>query len=71
MPVNIVRVDTSASRYRFDSLKHGDALEVVSKAGAQEMFRRWKKAKGRRGRLVPSRDNENLLFFIDDDVSIV
>jgi hypothetical protein len=68
MPPNILRVDTRRSRYRFDLLKHGDALEVNSVAGAMEMFRRWKKAKGRRGRLIPSRDAFNTLFFIDDDV---
>jgi hypothetical protein len=68
MTVNIVRVATPVSRYHFDSLKHGDAIEVVSKPGAQEMFRRWKKAKGRRGRLVPSREFPNLLFFIDETI---
>ena len=64
----ILRIDTRSSRYRFDSLKHGDAIEVSSVAGAMEMFRRWKKIKGRRGRLIPSRDSFNTLFFIDDDV---
>ena len=68
MPLNIRRVDTSTSRYRFDSLKHGDAIEVASKAGAQEMLRRWKRATGRRARLVPSRDFPNVLFFIDETI---
>jgi hypothetical protein len=68
MPPNIIRVDPSVSRYRFDSLQHGDAIEVNSKPGAQEMFRRWKKASGRRGRLVPSRDFPRLLFFIDEQI---
>lgn len=68
MPTNILRVDTRSSRYRFDLLKHGDVLEVTSVAGAMEMFRRWKKTKGRRGRLITSRDSSNTLFFIDDEV---
>jgi hypothetical protein len=67
MPPNVLRIDTRGSRYRFDTLKHGDAIEVTSIPGAMEMFRRWKKAKGRRGRLIPSRGSLNTLFFIDDD----
>lgn len=67
MPPNIVRVDPRNSHYRFDLLKHGDALEVRSVSGAMEMFRRWKKSRGRRGRLVLSRDRLNTLFFLDDD----
>jgi hypothetical protein len=67
MSSSIRRVDTSGSRYAFDSLRHGDAIEVASKPGAQEMFRRWKKARGRRGRLVPSREFPNLLFFLDEN----
>lgn len=68
MPPNILRVDTRKSRYHFDALKDGDVLEVTSVSGAMEMFRRWKKAKGRRGRLIPSRDTLYTLLFIDDDV---
>jgi hypothetical protein len=73
MPPTTLRVDTRRSRYDFDSLKHGDSIEVTSVAGAMEMFRRWKKAvKGRRGRLVLShyrdRDTFNTLRFIDDDI---
>ena len=68
MPPTILRVDTRSSRYRFDSLKHGDAIEVSSVPGAMEMFRRWRKAKGRRGRLIPARDSTNTLFFIDDEI---
>jgi hypothetical protein len=70
MSPSIRRVDTTASHYRFDSLRHGDAIEVTSKSGALEMFRRWKKLKGRRGRLVSSRDYANVLFFIDDDAAV-
>jgi hypothetical protein len=68
MSPNIVRVDTTASRYRFDSLKHGDLLEVNSKSGALEMFRRWKKAKGRQARLIPSQQFPNMLVFIDESI---
>jgi hypothetical protein len=68
MPPKVIRVDTKTSRYRFDQLRHGDALQVSSVAGAMEMFRRWKKTKGRRGRLIPSRDAFNTLFFIEDDI---
>lgn len=68
MPPRTMRVDTRTSHYRFDELKHGDALEVNSIKGAMEMFRRWKKTKGRRGRLIPSRDAFNTLFFIEDDI---
>ena len=68
MPPNVLRVDTRKSRYDFDSLKDGDALEVTSVSGAKETFRRWKKAKGRRARLVPSRDTITTLLFVDDDV---
>jgi hypothetical protein len=68
MSPTIVRVDTSGSRYRFDSLKHGDLLEVKSKPGALEMFRRWKKAKGRQARLIPSHEFPNVLIFIDESI---
>ena len=68
MPPNTLRVDTRRSRYHFDALKHGDVLEVTSVSGAMEMFRRWKKSKGRQARLVPSRDTLHTLIFIDDDV---
>ena len=68
MPPNVLRVDTRKSRYQFDALKDGDALEVTSVAGAMEMFRRWKKTKGRRGRLVRAHDARCTLVFIDDDI---
>ena len=69
MRPNVVRVDTTRSRYSFDTLKHGDMLEVRSKSGALEMFRRWKKAsKLNRGRLLPSRESPNILIFIDDSL---
>ena len=72
MPSNIFRVDTMGSRYPFDSLKHGDTLQVNSIRGAQEMFRRWKNAKStdkrRRGRLVPSREYADVLVFIDETI---
>jgi hypothetical protein len=53
-------------RYYFHLLKHGDAIEVESVGGAREMFRRWKNANGTRARLIASRDNPQLLFFIDE-----
>ena len=54
------------AHYNFDSLKHGDAIEVASTESAREMFRRWKRATGRPGRLVRSRLYPRLLFFVDD-----
>ena len=68
MQPNILRVAPHVSRYGFDSLNHGDAIEVASKASAQEMFRRWKKRTGRRGRLVALAEHPNLLFFIDQSI---
>jgi hypothetical protein len=71
MPPNVVRVDIPGSRYshyHFDSLKHGDLLEVKSKLGALEMFRRWKKTKGRRARLITHREYPNVLIFIDESI---
>ena len=65
---NTLRVDTRNPHYRFDELKHGDMLEVSSIRGAMEMFRRWKKAKGRRGRLIPSRETFYTLHFVEDDI---
>jgi hypothetical protein len=52
--------------YDFDSLRHGDAIWVASKPSAREMFRRWKRAKGRRGRLVSAKDNPKVLYFLDE-----
>lgn len=68
MPQNFVRVDTKYSRYRFDSLKHGDKIEVSSRLGAREMFRRWKKARGRQARLIASLDYPNVFTFIDESL---
>jgi hypothetical protein len=68
MQPTILRVKPIESRYRFDSLRHGDAIEVVNRASAQEMFRRWKKRNGRAGRLVALPDQPNLLFFIDQSL---
>jgi hypothetical protein len=41
---------------------------VESKPGALEMFRRWKKAKGRRARLISSHEFPNVLIFIDESI---
>jgi hypothetical protein len=68
MQPNILQVAPHVSRYRFDSLKHGDAIEVASKASAQEMFRRWKKRTGRTGRLVALPEHPRLLFFLDQSI---
>jgi hypothetical protein len=68
MQPTILRVAPRESRYRFDSLTHGDAIEVASVASAQEMFRRWKKRTGRGGRLVSLPDQPNLLFFLDRNI---
>jgi hypothetical protein len=68
MQPTIMRVIPQVSRYRFDSLRHGDAIEVASRAGAQEMFRRWKKKTGRSGRLVSIPEQPNLLFFLDQSI---
>jgi hypothetical protein len=54
------------AHYDFDLLRHGDAIEVASKPSAREMFRRWKRVNGRRGRLVSSREHPHLLFFLDE-----
>ena len=53
-------------RYDFDSMQHGDAIEVASKPACREMFRRWKLARGRHGRLISSREHPRLLFFLDE-----
>jgi hypothetical protein len=39
---------------------------VASKPACREMFRRWKRAHGRHGRLVSSREHPSLLFFLDE-----
>jgi len=52
--------------YDFDSLEHGDAISVASKASAREMFRRWKRAKGRHARLVSAKETPGLLYFLDE-----
>jgi hypothetical protein len=68
MQPTILRVNSRESRYRFESLRHGDAIEVASRASAQEMFRRWKKRHGRTGHLISLPDQPNLLFFIDQSI---
>ena len=68
MQPTVLHVKPAASRYRFESLKHGDAIEVASKASTQELFRRWKKRNGRTGYLVGLREEPNLLFFLDHQV---
>jgi hypothetical protein len=49
-------------------MRHGDAIEVKNKNAAREMFARWQRKTKRRGRLVASRDNPNLLYFLDDEL---
>jgi hypothetical protein len=68
MQPTILRVKPALSRYRFESLKHGDAIEVASKASTQELFRRWKKRNGRTGHLVGLPGEPNLLFFLDQSI---
>jgi hypothetical protein len=61
-----MRSPAKKPRYDFDSMQHGDAIEVASKPACREMFRRWKRAHGRHGRLVSSREHPSLLFFLDE-----
>jgi hypothetical protein len=56
--------------YDFDSLHHGDAIDVESKAGAQEMLRRWRNKTGRRAQLVSIRGLPNRLYFLDQGPDI-
>ena len=62
----IVRLKPVYRRYDFDSLKHGDAIEVESKAGAQEMLRRWRNKNGSSARLVSAIESPNLLYFLEE-----
>lgn len=62
----ILQTQPFRPKYDFDAMRHGDAIEVRNKNAAREMFTRWRRKTGRRGRLVASRDNPNLLFFLDD-----
>jgi hypothetical protein len=64
-----IRVDTTfKSSYPFDSLKHGDAIEVRNINSAREVFRRWRKARRRQAQLVGSLTSPRLLFFIDEQI---
>jgi hypothetical protein len=60
--------------YDFDALKHGDQIEVQSKASAREMCRRWSRSTGRRGRLVSLRRGKHntqkepgIMVFLNED----
>lgn len=64
---NVIRVETQKSRYRFDELKHGDALEVDHPESARELFRQWRSRNKRKGaQLVKSQQSPKILYFIDD-----
>lgn len=66
---NIIRVDTTfKSAYPFDSLKHGDAIQVEHPNSAKEVFRRWRKLRERKAQLVSSLTSPKLLFFIDEQL---
>ena len=62
----ILQLQPFRPKYDFDAMHHGDAIDVENKNAAREMFARWKRKTGRRGRLVVSRDYPNRLFFLDD-----
>ena len=69
MQPNIFRVDTSfRSSYPFDSLKHGDVIEVERPDSAREVFRRWRKLRQRKAQLVSSLSSPRFLFFIDEQI---
>jgi hypothetical protein len=69
MQPNIIRVDTSfKSPYPFDSLKHGDVIEVEHPTSAKEVFRRWRKLRQRQAQLIQSLTSPRLLFFIDEQI---
>ena len=62
----ILQLQPFRPKYDFDAMRHGDAIDVQNKNAAREMFARWKRKTGRRGRLVVSQDFPNRLFFLDD-----
>ena len=69
MPPNVIRVDTVfRSPYPFDSLKHGDVIEVAHPNSAREVFRRWRRVRKRNAQLVKSLTSPNMLFFIDEQI---
>jgi hypothetical protein len=69
MQPKIIRVDTSfKSPYPFDSLKHGDVIEVEHPTSAKEVFRRWRKLRQRKAQLVSSQSFPKLLYFIDEQI---
>jgi hypothetical protein len=41
-------------------------IEVESKSGAREMFRRWRRKTGSRARLVSATGSPNRLYFLDE-----
>jgi hypothetical protein len=52
--------------YDFAALRHGDVIRVGSKASARELFRRWRKATGRRASLVGVKKFPRVLVFLED-----
>ena len=62
----ILQVQPFRPRYDFDAMRHGDAIEVENINAARQMFARWRRKAGRRGRLIASRDMPNLLYFLDE-----
>jgi hypothetical protein len=69
MQPNVIRVDTRfRSSYPFDTLKHGDIIEVDHPNSAKEVFRRWRKRSKRKAQLVTSSISPRLLHFIDESV---
>lgn len=64
-----IRVDTTfKSAYPFDSLKHGDVIQVEHPNSAKEVFRRWRKVRQRKAQLIQSLTSPKLLFFIDEQL---
>ena len=66
--MQVMRVKKQESKYRFGEMRHGDAIEVDSKAAAFEVFRNWRKATGHKARLVSSREFPRILYFIDETI---
>lgn len=68
MTPTIIRIKKSSSKYRFDTLKHGDVIEVEHPTSAKEVFRRWRKRHARTAQLIQSQISPKLLIFIDEQL---
>ena len=62
----ILQTQPHRPKYDFDTMRHGDAIDVENVNAAREMFARWRRKTGRRARLTTSREYPNRLFLIDD-----